>query len=84
MTAIVSQQTVQRWLWMKERGLVTVRCFFSRGFPNYSTVKQCLILNFSSHFIFVFILLHFNFDQKYGKNRIAVIGNHIRASHFAE
>ena len=34
MTAIVSQQTVQRWFRMKEGGLVTVRCFFSRGFPN--------------------------------------------------
>jgi len=27
MTAIVSQQTLQRWLWMKERGLVTVDVF---------------------------------------------------------
>ena len=34
MTAIVSQQTVQKWLWMKERGLVTVR-FVCRqnGYP---------------------------------------------------
>ena len=40
MTAIVSQQTEQKWLWMKERGLVPVRSVFSRGFPNYSTVMS--------------------------------------------
>ena len=43
MTVIVSQRTVQKWLWMKERGLVTVRCVFSRGFPN---LQHCKIMSY--------------------------------------
>ena len=42
MTAIVSQQTVQRWLWMKERGLVKVRSVVGKMATHWKDFKTAM------------------------------------------
>ena len=42
MTAIVSQQTVQRWLWMNERGLVKVRSVVGKMATQWKDFKTAM------------------------------------------